>query len=89
MYKGLAQLVGMEILETGRTSRTRSPRSKQHYADYDFFFVHVKKTDSYGEDGDFAGKVGQSRNSTAGCPKFSSSPPTSWSSPATTRPRPS
>jgi 2,3-bisphosphoglycerate-independent phosphoglycerate mutase len=58
MYRGLAQLVGMEILETGRTIRDQVATLKQHYAEHDFFFVHVKKTDSYGEDGDFAHKVG-------------------------------
>ena len=58
MYKGLAQLVGMEILETGRTIQDQFATLKKHYADHDFFFLHVKKTDSYGEDGDFAHKVG-------------------------------
>ena len=58
MYKGLAQLVGMEILATGRTIADQVATLKQHYAEHDFFFVHVKKTDSYGEDGNFAGKVG-------------------------------
>ncbi len=57
MYKGLAQLVGMEILETGRTIQDQVATLKRHYADYDFFFLHVKKTDSYGEDGDFVHKV--------------------------------
>ena len=57
MYKGLAQLVGMEILETGRSIQDQAATLKQHYADFDFFFLHVKKTDSYGEDGDFAHKV--------------------------------
>ena len=57
MYKGLAQLVGMDILETGRTIQDQVACLKKHYAEYDFFFVHVKKTDSYGEDGNFAGKV--------------------------------
>jgi 2,3-bisphosphoglycerate-independent phosphoglycerate mutase len=57
MYKGLAQLVGMDILETGRTIQEQVACLKKHYADYDFFFVHIKKTDSYGEDGNFAGKV--------------------------------
>jgi 2,3-bisphosphoglycerate-independent phosphoglycerate mutase len=57
MYKGLAQLVGMEILGTGRAIQDQIATLKQHYAEYDFFFLHVKKTDSYGEDGDFAHKV--------------------------------
>ncbi|RKX39172.1 MAG: phosphoglycerate mutase, partial [Thermotogae bacterium] len=30
---------------------------KKHWEDYDFFYFHVKKTDSYGEDGNFAKKV--------------------------------
>jgi 2,3-bisphosphoglycerate-independent phosphoglycerate mutase len=30
---------------------------KKNYHDYDFFFMHVKKIDSYGEDGNFQGKV--------------------------------
>jgi 2,3-bisphosphoglycerate-independent phosphoglycerate mutase len=58
MYKGLAQLVGMEILETGRTLQDQVATLERHYGEYDFFFLHVKKTDSYGEDGDFAHKVG-------------------------------
>ncbi len=57
MYKGLAQLVGMDILETGRTIEEQIVTLKKHYKEYNFFFVHIKKTDSYGEDGNFAGKV--------------------------------
>lgn len=57
MYKGLAQLVGMDILDSGRTIQDQVATLKKHYAAYDFFFVHIKKTDSYGEDGNFAGKV--------------------------------
>jgi 2,3-bisphosphoglycerate-independent phosphoglycerate mutase len=30
---------------------------KKHWNEYDFFYVHVKKTDSAGEDGDFDRKV--------------------------------
>jgi len=30
---------------------------KEIYNDYDFFYFHVKKTDSYGEDGNFDMKV--------------------------------
>jgi 2,3-bisphosphoglycerate-independent phosphoglycerate mutase len=57
MYNGLARLVGMEVLETGRSIQDQLATLRKNYADFDFFFVHVKKTDSYGEDGDFDRKV--------------------------------
>ncbi len=57
MYRGLARLVGMEILETGATIEEEFMTLRQHYPDYDFFFVHIKGTDSAGEDGDFGRKV--------------------------------
>ena len=36
----------------------RSGRSLLIFKNYDFFYMHVKKTDSYGEDGDFRAKAG-------------------------------
>lgn len=57
MYQGLAKLVGMEILETGTTIEDEFATLKQNYADYDFFFLHVKGADSAGEDGDLDRKV--------------------------------
>lgn len=57
MYRGLAQLVGMEILPTGKTIADEIATVKQHYDAHNFFFLHVKKTDSYGEDGKFEEKV--------------------------------
>ena len=57
MYKGLAQLVGMEILKTGTDINEEFTTLRQSYADHDFFFLHVKWLDSAGEDGDFDRKV--------------------------------
>ncbi|MBX3400077.1 MAG: 2,3-bisphosphoglycerate-independent phosphoglycerate mutase [Gemmataceae bacterium] len=57
MYKGLARLVGMDILDAGDTLQTQVERLKASWNDYDFFFLHYKYTDSTGEDGNFAEKV--------------------------------
>ena len=57
MYRGLAKLVGMEILEAGETYRDEVETLKNHFDRYDFFYLHFKKTDSAGEDGDFKKKV--------------------------------
>ncbi|MFO7890338.1 MAG: 2,3-bisphosphoglycerate-independent phosphoglycerate mutase, partial [bacterium] len=57
MYRGVAKLVGMETLETGNTIDDEFATLEQNWENHDFFFVHIKSTDSAGEDGDFQRKV--------------------------------
>jgi len=56
MYKGLAQLVGMAKLEGAQTISEQFERYLAERANYDFFFIHYKYTDMFGEDGNFAAK---------------------------------
>lgn len=57
MYRGLAKVVGMDILNAGISIKDEFATVAKHYKKYDFFFIHIKGTDSSGEDGDFARKV--------------------------------
>ncbi len=56
MYKGLAQLVGMTKLEGAQTISEQFERYLKEYDNYDYFFIHFKYPDMYGEDGNFAAK---------------------------------
>lgn len=57
MYKGLARLVGMDILETGDTPKDEVKTLEKYFSYYDFFYIHFKKPDMAGEDGNFKLKV--------------------------------
>ncbi len=57
MYRGLAKLVGMDVLSTGATFADEVETLKQRWNDYDFFFIHFKRADAAGEDGDFQAKI--------------------------------
>lgn len=60
MYKGVASLVGMEVLPVEGVEDAPEGKVKalqENWAKYDFFYLHFKKTDSTGEDGNFEEKV--------------------------------
>lgn len=57
MYRGLARLVGMKVVPCGRELEEEFTTLEKCYADHDFLFLHIKKTDTAGEDGDFPRKV--------------------------------
>ena len=57
MYRGLAHLVGMKVLQTGETFDEELATLESHSSEHDFFFLHYKPADAAGEDGDFPAKV--------------------------------
>jgi len=57
MYRGLARLIGMEVLPAREDMDAEIDLIRQELDNFDFFYIHVKKTDSYGEDGNFDEKV--------------------------------
>lgn len=59
MYRGVSKLLGMDVLEVpGDSIGDEIETLSRNFDDYDFFYLHVKKTDSYGEDGNFGAKMG-------------------------------
>jgi 2,3-bisphosphoglycerate-independent phosphoglycerate mutase len=58
MYKGVSRLVGMDVIEdVGQEASGEFKTAEKHWDEGDFFFIHIKKTDSYGEDGNLEGKA--------------------------------
>ena len=57
MYRGLAKLVGMKALPVGPSLEDSIVTLRENWANFDFFFVHYKYTDTAGEDGDYDRKV--------------------------------
>jgi 2,3-bisphosphoglycerate-independent phosphoglycerate mutase len=70
MYKGLARLVGMQILGKAQTLEEQMGVLEQHWQDFDFFFIHFKYSDSTGEDGNFAEKVKKIEQLDAAVPRI-------------------
>lgn len=58
MYKGVSRLAGMVVQEHGQENPADEfSVLEKVWNDFDYFFIHIKKTDSYGEDGNFEGRV--------------------------------
>ena len=56
MYRGLARLIGMDTPPVNGDIKEEVAFLRENLQEYDFFFVHIKKVDSYGEDGNFEAK---------------------------------
>lgn len=76
MYRGLARLVSMNVLDAGQTLDDQCARLETVWNDYDFFFLHYKYTDSTGEDGNFPAKVERIEQLDAAMPRISALGPT-------------
>lgn len=70
MYKGLAAIAGMDVLETGDTFPGQLQAVARAWPDHDFFFVHYKPSDAAGEDGDWEGKARAIEEVDAGLPQL-------------------
>lgn len=57
MYRGVARLVGMDVLGPPRTFAEEIALVRQHADSYDYLFVHFKYADAAGHDGDRARKI--------------------------------
>jgi 2,3-bisphosphoglycerate-independent phosphoglycerate mutase len=57
MYRGVARLVGMDVIPVEHPVSNEFQTVADNWDEFDFFFVHVKYTDSRGEDGDFEAKA--------------------------------
>lgn len=57
MYRGIARLLGMDVLGRPGDLDEQLAILGEAWGDYDYFFVHHKATDSAGEDGDRPRKI--------------------------------
>lgn len=70
MYKGLASLVGMTLVQGLHNLDEQIAALKDNWDRYDFFFFHYKYTDSRGEDGNFQAKAAEIEKVDAALPRI-------------------
>ncbi len=70
MYKGLARIAGMDILDTGDSFPGQLQAIERAWDDFDFFFLHYKPSDAAGEDGDWDAKARAIEEADAAIPRL-------------------
>ncbi|QDG54412.1 phosphoglycerate mutase [Persicimonas caeni] len=58
MYRGIARLLGMDVLDVPSMSHEDQVKTlEENFNKHDFFYLHIKETDSVAHKGDFDAKV--------------------------------
>ncbi len=57
LYRGVAGACGMQVVPCGKRFGEILDAAAARWAEFDFFFLHVKQTDQAGEDGDVGAKA--------------------------------
>lgn len=57
LYRGVASVCGMDVVECGKGMGEVVDAVARHWEDFDYFFLHLKKPDMAGEDGDADAKA--------------------------------
>lgn len=68
LYRGVAAACGMDLVPCGKSFAETVAAVRDAWNAYDYFFLHVKKTDMAGEDGDLAAKIHALEEVDAGLP---------------------
>lgn len=78
MYRGVARLVGMNAMAVSDGPEHLLEAAREHGAEHDYLFLHVKATDRMGEDGNFDGKVAAIEEADAIVPELLDAFPGVW-----------
>ena len=76
MYRGIARLLGMDVLGRAKDLDEQLEIVSEHWGQYDYFFIHHKATDSAGEDGDRTRKIAAIESLDAAVPAIRALGPT-------------